>query len=128
MKRLLIVLFALGCVDLPGQVTNDTCGGAINITEGIPVLGSNVGATVGPDPVACNAGSDVWYAVVLNCNTQYLASTCDAATTFDTVLSVWSAPSGCGGLALVGCNDNNCGSGGPVTASRVIFTATAGGL
>lgn len=126
--RVLLGVLVFTSSPILGQVPNDTCTGAIVISEGVPVIGSNVGATTGPDPVACNATNDVWYAIVLNCGTQYVASTCGAGTNFDTLLSVWNGAAGCGALTLVGCNDNNCPTPGPTFASRVTFTASAGGI
>jgi hypothetical protein len=107
---------------------NDTCAAAVPIAEGAVVLSSNALATIGPDPLACNGGSDVWYSFVPNCSAQYLASTCAAGTSFDTVLSVWSAVAGCGALTLVSCSDNNCPLAGSAPASRISFTAMAGAV
>jgi hypothetical protein len=128
--RLLPVLGA--CALIAGaaaaQASNDTCSTAIAITEGVPVAGSTVGATTGPNPVGCNATNDVWYSIVLQCGAQYVASTCNPGTTFDTVLSVWNGTGGCAAPMLVACNDNNCILAGQTNTSRVTFTATAGGL
>jgi hypothetical protein len=110
------------------QVPNDTCATAIAINQGVAVSGTNVGASTGPNPVACNATNDVWYSIVLPCGAQYLASTCNPGTGFDTTLSVWNGAGGCNALTLVGCNDNNCAVSGQTSASRVTFTGGAGGL
>jgi len=111
-----------------GQQSNDLCANAIAIVEGTPVAGSTVGATTGPNPVACNATNDVWYSIALSCGAQYVASTCNLGTSFDTVLSVWNGTGGCAAPALVACNDNNCILAGQTNASRVTFTANAGGV
>jgi hypothetical protein len=127
-----VVVFAAACLlalqPLRAQQPNDTCATAIMIAEGVPVPGSTVGATTGPNPVACNATNDVWYSVVLACGAQYVASTCNPGTSFDTVLSIWNGAGGCAAPVLVGCNDNNCATAGQTFASRVTFTASAGGL
>lgn len=128
MKRhalLVAVSVVLVARALHGQA-NDTCATATPLTAGAAVVASSTGATTGPDPVGCNAGSDVWFTFVAGCSAQYTASTCATATTFDTVLAVWSGVAGCGALTPVGCNDNNCAIGGPFSASRVTFTAVAG--
>ena len=121
-------VWSLVAASAPSQVANDGCGTAILIAEGVSVAGSNVGATTGPGPVACNGTNEVWYAIMLTCGAQYVASTCHAGTAFDTVLSVWNGAGGCAAPVLVACNDNNCGVAGQTFASRVTFTATAGGL
>jgi hypothetical protein len=110
------------------QVVNDTCAGAILISEATAVAGSTVGATTGPNPVACSATNDVWYRFVPGCNGQYTVSTCNAGTAFDTVLAVWNGAGGCGSPVLIACNDNNCVLTGATQASRVTFTASAGGV
>jgi hypothetical protein len=120
------LLIAWLAAQLPAQVTNDTCALATPIAIGTAVVATNAGATAGPDPVGCLAASDVWFSFVASCNSQHLVSTCAVATTFDTIVSVWGGGGGCGALVLTGCNDNNCAVGGPITASRVTFTATAG--
>ena len=125
---LIVVAALVLAATLGAQVANDACANATPIAEGVLVNGSNVGASSGPDPVACSAGNDVWYALNASCNAQYIAATCAAGTSFDTVLSVWSGSSGCGALTLVACNDNNCAIPGLAQASRVTFTATAGAL
>lgn len=119
---------AVASAVLFAQAPNDGCALAILISEGVAVSGSNAGATTGPDPVACGATNDVWYRIAVNCAGQYIASTCGTNTAIDTVLSVWNGTGGCGALTLVGCNDNNCPQPGPSSASRVTFTAIAGGV
>jgi hypothetical protein len=128
LRALLWAACALAAGPLRAQGPADVCAGAIPIVEGIAVSGTTAGATSGPDPVACNATNDVWYSIVLACGAQYVATTCNAGTTFDTVVSVWNGTGGCAGLALVACNDNNCAVAGQAFASRVTFTANAGGL
>ena len=110
------------------QAPNDSCATASPIVEGVPLVAASTGATTGPDPVACGAGNDVWFSFTPACAGQYTVSTCAAATIFDTVLAVWNGAAGCGALTLVGCNDNNCALTGHAFASRVNFTASAGGL
>lgn len=120
------ILAVLAAAPLGAQVANDGCAGALPLVEGIAVTASSAGATTGPEPVACNAGNDVWFWFVASCTAQYVVSTCSAATGFDTVVSVWNAASGCGALTVLACNDDNCAIPGQATTSRVTFTATAG--
>src|SRR5262249_19840256 len=96
----------LFCASIQAQVSNDHCSGAIPIT-GSAVLGSNVGATIGPEPLpSCLTMSrDVWYAFVPPCNGVYTVSTCAAATDFNTIVAVWDGAGGCGTLAPVSCSD-----------------------
>lgn len=121
-----LLVLAASVLRVGAQAPNDTCATAVPITIGVPVLGSNVGATTGPDPVSCASTLDVWYTITLPCNAQYVVSTCDAATNFDTVVAVWQAPAGCGALVPLACNDDNCGLPGFATRSRVTFTGSAG--
>src|SRR5439155_26119301 len=67
--------------------------------------------------------SDVWFKWVAPCAGQVTVDTCIA--NFDTVLSVYTGS--CGGLTLIGCNDNATNGpciGGP--GSVVTFNALAG--
>lgn len=89
-----------------GSVSNDACTDAQTIGEG-STLGSTVGATADGTGLCGDSGnsSDVWYAFTNpgDCDVQVTASTCDAATTFDTVLAAFDS---CGG-AQVACNDDD---------------------
>jgi hypothetical protein len=103
------------------QVSNDTCLNAVFMTEGTPAPGTNVGATIGPEPVAvCGSmGADVWFVFYPNCTGPLTVTTCDPITTFDTVIAVWDGANGCGALVPLICNDDNCG-----LSSSVTFQAT----
>jgi hypothetical protein len=130
----------ISCAPLnPPPVTppNDHCSTASLIAEGVATPGSTVLATTGGggpcpgDPVgSCSVMSnDVWYYVVASCSGTYQASTCFAATTFDTVVSVWDGTGGCGNLVEVGCNDTgSCAVPGQGSTATATWTATAGTL
>jgi hypothetical protein len=113
-------------VSCTGPIQNDTCATAITIIESVVTSSNNLGATAGPDPLpACGfaPGTDVWYVIVPTCTATYTATTCQAGTTFDTVLGVWGGS--CGGLAAITCNDDNCANFG-FLSSTVTWSATAG--
>jgi hypothetical protein len=120
---------SMGCL-LP--LANDSCVTAAPISEGVVTAGANIGAGTGPDPVTFSCGyanaSDVWYSLVAACSGNYQATTCDAGTTFDTVLTIWDGSSGCGTLVELACNDDNCNlpSGNHFLNSTVTWTAVAG--
>jgi hypothetical protein len=113
---------------------NDICAGAIGISEGTPVLGSNIGATSGGDPIVTSCGfqngADVWYVVVPVCTGPYQATTCQGPTNVDTVLGIWDGTGGCGNLIAVACNDDDptgCTAGQVFgLESRVNWNAVAG--
>lgn len=89
-----------------GSISNDACTDAPLVGEG-GAFGSTVGATADGAGQCGDSGSspDVWYAVTnpRDCEVEVTASTCDAATTFDTVLAAFDS---CGG-DQVACNDDD---------------------
>jgi hypothetical protein len=114
---------------------NDFCSAAVVLSAGVPVLGSNLTASTGPDPVvtSCgfNNGPDVWYVFVPTCSGTYEVTTCQGTNTgMDTVLGVWDATAGCGSLVPVACNDDDpTGCSGGVyfgLESRTSWLANAG--
>lgn len=109
------------------QLPNDHCSGAIPIGPGT-TLGSNAGATSGPDPLAGvgNPGADVWYSFVAPCNGAWAGSTCHVGTTFDTVLTIWDGSAGCGSILPILANDDFCGPPFAPTASYVTWQSVAG--
>jgi hypothetical protein len=109
---------------LRAQVPNDTCAGAIPLGA-VVVVASNVGATAGPDPLpGCAAVTgDVWFSFVPGCNGTYTVSTCAAATSFGTVVTVWDGAGGCGALVELTCSDVCTGGsflGASASASLVV--------
>jgi hypothetical protein len=115
--------FWINVTFIPPPPSNDTCAGATVISEGVIVVGSNLGATIGPDPVgACVVnGADVWYTFTASCTGAYRVTTCGAVG-FDEVVSLWGGT--CGALAPIACDDDSCGAlAGP---SNIVFSATAG--
>jgi len=82
-----------------------------------------------------NVGKPAWFQVTPTVSGPITLSTCHPATSFDTVIEVFSGgDSGCEFMTSVACNDDatgpecvtSCGSG--FRASRVTFDATAGQL
>jgi hypothetical protein len=82
---------------------NDDCNDAIAVTEGVPYVGSTVGAT-GVDETSCGDDdtADVWHSYTPT--GTGLATISLAGSTFDTTLAVFD---GCGGMELA-CNDDTC--------------------
>jgi hypothetical protein len=121
-----LILLESFVASLSAQAVNDACAAATSINGPAPILGSNVGATTGPDPVPACAPmtDDVWYAWTAPCNGTYTASTCAAATNFGTVLAVWGAPSFCTNLVPIACSDVCIA--GPHLGAAVTFQATVG--
>src|SRR5262249_50726214 len=100
--------FALGISCSPTALPNDECAGAIPIVDGLNVAGSNVGATNSPPAWPCsNGGNDVWFSYVPACSDATTFTFCPGGVaSFDTVLAVYGGT--CGGLVLLGCNDDSC--------------------
>jgi hypothetical protein len=76
-------------------------------------------------------GHTVWFQVTPTVTGPVTISTCHPATTYDTVLEVWSGGDAeCNLMADVDCNDDTiapeCANGCSGTGSRVTFNATAG--
>ncbi len=88
------------------QPANNTCATAIEVFAGVPLAGSNVGAT-GTNLSSC-AGpgdvNDVWYYFVAPSNGVATFTLCGGAT-WDTTLALFSS---CGGVELY-CDDDGCG-------------------
>jgi hypothetical protein len=107
---------------------NDLCANAIALTCGQSVSGTNLGATTTGDPTAtCSTitvqGGGVLYTIVgTGANIQ--VSTCNAATTFDTKLFVYSGS--CGNFTCVAANDDATSCAANSLASTVIFSSAFG--
>ena len=89
-------------------VANDLCADATALTCGTPVTGTLVGVTAFGDPTAtCNTvtieGGGVFYTLV-GTGTSITLSTCNAGTTFDTKLFVYTGT--CGSYTCVTANDD----------------------
>jgi len=89
------------------QPVNDTCAGAIEVFEGVPVTGSSVGAT-GTTTSTCSVGdtNDVWYVFTTQRFGAYRISLC--GSDFDTTLEVYTG-CGVGAARSYACNDDDCG-------------------
>src|SRR6185436_2203211 len=113
-----ILWFSVGAL---AQAGNDSCFNALFVGAGTPTQATNAGATPGPEPIgSClQMGADVWFAYVPTCTGPHLATTCDAGTSFDTVVAVWDGLNGCSALIPLGCNDDSCGG----LSSSVSFQA-----
>ncbi len=113
---------ATGAFDLTitaPAVARDECATATPITLGTSAVFNNTGATTSATPAwtCATGGNDLWFTFTANCTAPTTFSTCTAARTIDTVMSVYSGT--CAGLTLLGCNDDSCALGSQVTASLV---------
>ena len=101
------------------------------------VFGTTLDNAVGQDESPCGVGDtiDEWYSFENTCpneNATITISTCDDATDFDTVLSVWKQGlNGCT-QQFIECNDDATGSActlnGLVRKSRVTFSMSPGDI
>jgi hypothetical protein len=112
----------------PPAPPNDNCINATPIGNGIFAY-SNIGATT-DGPSNCGLlGSDVWFRYTAPCNGNATATTCSAARTYDTVMSVFDGGT-CPPGTLLGCNDDGPPScpnpPAPFSGSTVVFAVTAG--
>ncbi len=129
-----LTLAASACA--PVASANAQCTGATTLS-GLPttVVGSTNLGLFEPTPFCKDVlvgARTLWYRVVGD-GTTLTATTCDAATTFDTVLSVYCGACAAGnndGLNCVASNDDAAGvcAGGAASgrASRVTFATRAG--
>ncbi|MFN0130970.1 MAG: hypothetical protein ACKVW3_00305 [Phycisphaerales bacterium] len=105
-----------------GSPANDTCAGAIPITNGSTPFDTTTAATNGlPE---CGQGDaqiykDLWYRYTAPCSGTATVDTCDS--TFDTKIAVYSSACPTTVGAAIACNDDTCGTG-----SRVTWTVVAG--
>ncbi len=101
----------------------DECQGALTLALGGNGPFSNAAATTTSSPAwTCGGGGrDLWYRYDAPCAGTVQFSTCDAATSLDTVLAVYTGT--CGGLVLQACNDNASCAANP-SASAVTVTPT----
>ncbi|HMN95345.1 MAG TPA: S8 family serine peptidase [Phycisphaerales bacterium] len=117
---------------------SDTCGGAIQLTTGVPYSFNTANATTdGMAHAACLAfgddqiHKDIWFRWTATCNAYMTASTCGTAS-FDTKLAVYgpgllgaSCPStGFLGGVLLACNDDAPGCSG--FTSKIVIPVTQG--
>ncbi|MBK7853577.1 MAG: hypothetical protein IPJ79_00460 [Bacteroidetes bacterium] len=109
---------------------NDLCSGAITLTCGSTVSGTLVDATLDAGlPAGCGGGNgayvsaSVWYQIVGN-GQNYEVSLCNANTTIDTKLSVFSGT--CGSLVCEDNNDDDGSCGVNTLASTVSFPTQNG--
>jgi hypothetical protein len=100
-------------------VARDECATATAITLGTSTVFNNTGATTSATPAwtCATGGNDLWFTFTANCTAPTTFSTCTAARTIDTVMSVYSGT--CAALTLLGCNDDSCAFGSQVTANLV---------
>lgn len=106
---------------------NDLCANAIALTCSQVVTGTTIGATATGDPIGtCTTtidGGGVFYTVVGR-GANITLSTCNAATTFDTKLFVYTGS--CGSYVCVGGNDDAASCAANSTASTFTFNAAFG--
>lgn len=97
-----------------GAPPNDDCTGAIPVNVGDVVAGTTIGAT-GETVPTCGGfvfSPGVWYSVTGTGN-QITVDTCNLATTYDTVMTVFCGD--CGELFCAGFNDDACGLRSSIT-------------
>jgi len=116
-------------------LTNDLCSNALSGCPGFVQTGTTTGKTV--DVLSsCDVGNstpDVWYRYAPAVNGDATFTLCGAGTTYDAVLSIFSACPAFGGFEMT-CDDDGCGIGGqasvisnfPVTGGEVYFIRVSG--
>ncbi len=102
-----------GC--LGDSVYNDDAAYAMEVGPGAVVFDSNIGSSTDGSS-GCGFGgnlgfNDVWYFYRPATSGLLTVTTCDAATTFDTILSVHTAAPGTTSNQIA-CNDDACGGSG----------------
>ncbi len=100
------------------SVCNDDCSDATEVFSGVPVMGTNVGAT-GTDITSCtlNDTASVWYRWMADCDGDVRFSLCGSG--FDTAISAWDD---CFQTTQLACNDDSCSLQSEVTVSATIGT------
>lgn len=118
-----------------GEAPSDFCTAprVIPGNEGQHVVLMDVHNATGPGEVQCNfiVGRTVWFSVTPAISGPVTISTCHPATSFDTVLEVFSGGDGaCASMTPVACNDDTadplCTNGCSGAGSTVTFDAWAG--
>lgn len=101
------------------QPANDDCTTPTLLTSGVPVVGSNVGATGTDDTSLCgtNDTTDVWFRWTADCTADVTISTCGSG--FNTTLAVFD--DFCPIIFDIACANDECG-----TQSELIFSAFSG--
>lgn len=108
------------------QAQGTTCATATSISCGQTKIGSNVGVPTSPSGNTCittTGTSGVWYKFTGN-GQQVTMTTCDANTTFDTKILVYTGS--CSSLTCVTGNDDMSGCGFGSFRSSVTFPSTNG--
>lgn len=104
--------------------SNDTCGGALPISCGDVLSGSNLTATDNDAPASCtSSGNGVWYTFTGDGSIVTL-TTCSPNTDFDTEIIVVSGD--CNNQVCETFNDDDFGCANGTLLSTVTFTSTAG--
>jgi hypothetical protein len=115
--------FSLSCPNPPPA--NDNCVNATSIT--LPYnsgVVSNTGSTDdAPSSTCITSGSNLWYKVVGD-GQEYIATTCNASTNFDTEIAVFTGA--CGTMTEVTCNDDDAACSSSGVSSTVSWCATYG--
>ena len=98
----------LSVFDRPAP-TNVECVDA-RVIDGTGDTVATTNATTSPEPWPCSGttvfthGRDVWYSYTPSLTGDFTISTCNAGTTYDTVLELFEGS--CGALTSVACNDD----------------------
>jgi len=106
-QRILMVVLAVLLASGPALAAppNDDCAQAIEVFDGVPVNGTNDGATgAGQSSCAFGDGNDVWYFFTATEDVFAAFSLCGNAD-FDTTIALFDA---CGGNETA-CDDDGCG-------------------
>jgi hypothetical protein len=107
--------------------TNDSCSTPTVVTTGVTAFNNTCATAQGSDPTCVvTPVTTVWFQFTPSSTALYEVNTCGSS--FDTVLSVHTAPSSCGPYTQQACDDDS-GSSGPcpfTLQSRVQFCGTSG--
>ena len=107
---------------------NDACAGALNAFNGVNPF-CTYGATDSGILESCLFGSqpykDVWFAYTAGATTLVRVSTCDPATFYDTMVTVYAGSCPAGNDTAIACNDDDF-SCGYIRASTLTFAANSG--
>jgi hypothetical protein len=101
--------------------SNDNCGSAATLTEGLTAFTSLGATTDGPVEECADGLADVWYRFLAMCDGQATISVCDAD--FDTQLAAYPASCPSGDNTALACNNDGCG-----LQSSISFSVEAGNL
>lgn len=118
-----------GCQNETNGPANDACANAITVANGTLTFNNLNATTDGPDEAGCSffgrtqVESDIWYVYTATCTGPAVVSLC--GSDYDTKLAVYGG-NNCPAVNMLGCSDDDCGSGIENVQSRVEFNAAIG--